>query len=257
MAGPAAVEVVRRDDPGACRAWPGQFSVIAEEFERAVRAQIGDGGRSGLSLAQLCAACAEVTSLRASIVLVTEGNPQAAMAASDGPQHWRTCSSPWARGRGSTPWPRARCWWRICPGRRLAGCTLCPRRAHWGWERCSRFRCRWAPSGPGCCRCTPWRGPPGRWAARGLAAPGRSGDRGRCWRCSRRDAGSWPSLADAGGTSGGGAPGHRDGAGSWVLDEGRLREGAGQGVRRRRRAGRASATGGGAPRYGWSMTEPS
>lgn len=47
-------------------------------------AQIGDGERSALSLPQLCAACTEVTSLRASIVLLTEGRQQAAMAASDG-----------------------------------------------------------------------------------------------------------------------------------------------------------------------------
>lgn len=58
--------------------------MITEAFERAVLAQIGDGKRSGLSLPQLCAACTEVTSLRASIVLVSRGQPQAAMVASDG-----------------------------------------------------------------------------------------------------------------------------------------------------------------------------
>jgi GAF domain-containing protein len=62
--------------------------VIAAEFEtafeRAVRVQIGAGELPWLSLPQLCAACAELTSLRASIVLVAFGHPQIAMAASDG-----------------------------------------------------------------------------------------------------------------------------------------------------------------------------
>jgi transcriptional regulator with GAF, ATPase, and Fis domain len=58
--------------------------MIAEAFKRALRSQVGSGALSSLSLSQLCAACAEVTSLPASIVLVTKGHPQAAMAASDG-----------------------------------------------------------------------------------------------------------------------------------------------------------------------------
>lgn len=59
--------------------------MIAEAFERAVRARLGQGAMSALSLSQLCEACADATSLKASIVLVTEeGRHQAALAASGG-----------------------------------------------------------------------------------------------------------------------------------------------------------------------------
>jgi transcriptional regulator with GAF, ATPase, and Fis domain len=58
--------------------------MIREAFERAVLAEVGDGERSTLSLAQVCAACSVITLLRVSIVLMTQGNQQAAMAASDG-----------------------------------------------------------------------------------------------------------------------------------------------------------------------------
>jgi len=58
--------------------------MIAEGFDRAVRAHTGAGNPWDLSLPQLCAVCAEVTSLGASIVLATDGQSQAAMAASDG-----------------------------------------------------------------------------------------------------------------------------------------------------------------------------
>jgi hypothetical protein len=58
--------------------------VIANAFVDALRVQLGDDDRSTLSLKQLCAACAEVTSLDTAVVLVTKGHPQAAMAASNG-----------------------------------------------------------------------------------------------------------------------------------------------------------------------------
>ena len=58
--------------------------MIAEAFERAVRDRIGNAELSTLSLSQLCEACAEVTSMSAAIVMVTEGHPQVLMAASDG-----------------------------------------------------------------------------------------------------------------------------------------------------------------------------
>jgi GAF domain/ANTAR domain len=74
----------RRYDPGSSRAPLWQSTVIVQAFERAVRARIGDGHVSALSLSQLCAACAEVTSLLASIVLATDGHQQAAVAVSDG-----------------------------------------------------------------------------------------------------------------------------------------------------------------------------
>jgi len=72
---------LRGDRPALLR----QTAVIAEAFERAVRARLGQGAMSALSLSQLCEACADVTSLKASIVLVTEaGRHQAALAASGG-----------------------------------------------------------------------------------------------------------------------------------------------------------------------------
>lgn len=71
-------------DPGSDRALLWQPAVIVQAFERAVKARIGDGDLSVLSLPQLCAACAEVTSLLASIVLATDGHQQAAVAVSDG-----------------------------------------------------------------------------------------------------------------------------------------------------------------------------
>jgi hypothetical protein len=68
--------VRRRPDRG--------LPVIAEDFARAVRARSGDGEASSLSLPELGAVCAEVTSLRASIVLAPEGRPSVAVAGSDG-----------------------------------------------------------------------------------------------------------------------------------------------------------------------------
>jgi hypothetical protein len=59
-------------------------AVISEAFERAVRARSDDGKVTSLSLPELCAVCAEVTSMRASIVLVVQSQAQAAVATSDG-----------------------------------------------------------------------------------------------------------------------------------------------------------------------------
>ena len=70
-------------DVGQRRFWSGRPPVISDAFEQALRRQIGEG-RSSLSLRQLCEACADATSMRTSIVLVTDGHQQAAMAASDG-----------------------------------------------------------------------------------------------------------------------------------------------------------------------------
>jgi len=56
--------------------------MIEQAFRQAVTARIGDGDASQLSLPQLCAACAEVTSLSASIVLLARGHQQAAMEGS-------------------------------------------------------------------------------------------------------------------------------------------------------------------------------
>jgi hypothetical protein len=77
-------DIPRRSDPGPGRALLWKSTVIARAFERAVQARIGDGDASALSLTQLCGACAEVTSLLASIVLATGGHQQAAVAVSDG-----------------------------------------------------------------------------------------------------------------------------------------------------------------------------
>ena len=75
----------RRRHQGGRPAALWQIAVIAEAFERAVRARMGRGAMSELSLAQLCEACTDVTSLKASIALVTEeGRHQAALAVSDG-----------------------------------------------------------------------------------------------------------------------------------------------------------------------------
>ena len=59
-------------------------SVITQAFERAVLARAGDGGQSTLTLLELCQVCAEVTELRASIVLGANRAEPVAMAASDG-----------------------------------------------------------------------------------------------------------------------------------------------------------------------------
>ncbi len=58
--------------------------VTAAEFQRAVRAQVGEGKHTALSLAQLCVVCEEMTSLPTSIVLSSTGQSQAAVVASDG-----------------------------------------------------------------------------------------------------------------------------------------------------------------------------
>jgi transcriptional regulator with GAF, ATPase, and Fis domain len=58
--------------------------MMREAFARAVQAEIGAAPASALSLQQLCTACAEVSALEASIVLITTDHPQAGMAASDG-----------------------------------------------------------------------------------------------------------------------------------------------------------------------------
>jgi len=58
--------------------------VIADAFAQAVQAWIGDSPGSQLSLQQLCAACGEVSLLRASIVLMGGDRLQAATATSNG-----------------------------------------------------------------------------------------------------------------------------------------------------------------------------
>ena len=58
--------------------------MIGDEFGRAIQSQVGADPLSPLSLRQLCAACGEVTALRASIVLMGERNRQAASGASEG-----------------------------------------------------------------------------------------------------------------------------------------------------------------------------
>jgi GAF domain-containing protein len=58
--------------------------LTAAAFQRAVRAHLGAGEYPALSLTQLCVVCEEMTSLATSIVLSSEGQSQAAMAASDG-----------------------------------------------------------------------------------------------------------------------------------------------------------------------------
>ena len=129
-------------------------------------------------------------SLRASIVLVTEGNPQAAMAASDGAAALEDLQFTLGEGPGVDAAGRGRrCWWRICPGRRLAGCTSCPRRAHWGWERCSRSAADGRHPVRGAVVVRRWRGPARRWAARRAGGPGRSGDRGGAGHAVRRGGG--------------------------------------------------------------------
>ena len=76
--------------------------MIADAFGRAVLAQIGDGPNSQLSLRQLCAACGEVSSLGASIVLMGGRNRQAATAA----VRWCGC------GRGAAVHSRRGAWCR-------------------------------------------------------------------------------------------------------------------------------------------------
>src|SRR5579862_4122102 len=59
-------------------------TVMASAFERALRDRVGEGGLASVSLDELCEVCAEVTELRASIVLSSGGAVPVAVAASDG-----------------------------------------------------------------------------------------------------------------------------------------------------------------------------
>lgn len=102
--------------------------MIAEAFERAVRARLGQGAMSALSLSQLCEACADATSLKASIVLVTEeGRHQAASAASGGAAAVEELQFTLGEGPGVDAHAEGRPSWRTT--------SPCTRRAGWrGWH---------------------------------------------------------------------------------------------------------------------------
>jgi hypothetical protein len=82
--GSAGVDLPRHKGRRAPRPRVRHAVVTAAEFQRAVRAHIGNGEHTALSLAQLCVVCEEMTSLPTSIVLSSAGQSPAALAASDG-----------------------------------------------------------------------------------------------------------------------------------------------------------------------------